>query len=593
MVLDDDDGPGPLLPDLPVLPDLPGRLAAESPGWVNRVDVVVVGSGIAGLTAALECRELGSVMIVTKDVIASGSTNWAQGGIASVQAEGDTVEQHVTDTLVAGAGLCIEEAVRVLVSEGPDEVAKLIARGAEFDRDATGELELTREGGHHRNRIAHAGGDATGAEIERALIAAVRSDRGIEIVEQALVLDLIPAEVAPGEPAAVAGVTLHVLGEGSREGVGAVHARAVILATGGIGQIYAATTNPPVSTGDGVAAAFRAGARLRDIEFIQFHPTVLYLGPGARGQLPLVSEAVRGEGGHLLNAAGERFMVGQHELAELAPRDVVAKAIMREMAAEGSDHVYVDGRMLGEETWRVRFPTILHSCRRAGIDPAVDLIPVSPACHYFCGGIETDLDGATSLAGLYACGEVASSGVHGANRLASNSLLEGLVFARRIAARLAADQPPFRSAGVDARRPALIDRKVVRPMQKAMSRDAGGLRSAAGLDRCAAELTRLTANGSTRPGLAAWEATNLLTVATAVVVAARTREESRGAHWRDDFGDRREEWLGHQLLELTRDPDGETRLRRRFVPVGTSGATLSGATLSGASRSGATGRAAR
>ncbi|HET9649099.1 MAG TPA: L-aspartate oxidase [Microlunatus sp.] len=571
MVLDDvtEAAPsGPAMPDLPPLPDLPGRLAAEAPGWVNTVDVVVVGSGIAGLTAALECRELGTVLIVTKDVIASGSTNWAQGGIASVQAEGDTVEQHVTDTLVAGAGLCIEEAVRVLVSEGPDEVAKLIARGAEFDRDAAGELALTREGGHLRHRIAHAGGDATGAEIERALIAAVRADRGIEIVEQALVLDLIPAEVGPGERPAVAGVTLHVLGRGTREGVGAVHARAIILATGGIGQIYAATTNPPVSTGDGIAAAFRAGARLRDIEFIQFHPTVLYLGPGARGQLPLVSEAVRGEGGHLLNSRGERFMVGQHELAELGPRDVVAKAIMREMAIEGTDHVYVDGRMLGEETWRVRFPTILHSCRRAGIDPVVDLIPVSPACHYFCGGIETDLDGATTLDGLYACGEVASSGVHGANRLASNSLLEGLVFARRIAARLIAERPPFRPAAVDPRRPGLIDRSVVPAMQKSMSRDAGGLRDARGLDRCAGDLTRLARQSTAVPGVASWEATNLLTVATAVVVAARTREESRGAHWRDDMEGRRDAWLGHLLLELVAGGDGEPRLRRSFVPVG-------------------------
>ena len=385
--------PAPAFPELPRLPALPQRLAAEPPGWMSEADVVVVGSGIAGLTAALECRPLGRIIVVTKDEVSAGSTHWAQGGIASVQAKGDTVEQHVTDTLVAGAGLCIEQAVRVLVSEGPDEVAKLIARGAEFDRDASGALALTREGGHLRHRIAHAGGDATGAEIERALVNAVTADDGIEIIEHALVLDLIPAEVGPGEPPGVAGVTLHVLGEGTRGGIGAVHARAVVLATGGIGQIYAVTTNPPVSTGDGVAAALRAGARLRDIEFIQFHPTVLYLGPGARGQLPLVSEAVRGEGGLLVNGRGERFMIGQHELAELAPRDVVAKAIMKEMAKEGSDHVWVDGRALGGETWRVRFPTILHSCRRAGINPATDLIPVAPACHYFCGGIETDLDG--------------------------------------------------------------------------------------------------------------------------------------------------------------------------------------------------------
>jgi L-aspartate oxidase len=528
---------------------LPQRLAAERPGWIREVDIVVIGSGIAGLTAALECRDLGTIMVVTKDEVSAGSTHWAQGGIAWVQAEGDTVQQHIDDTLVAGAGLCIEDAVRVLVTEGPDEVAKLINRGAEFDRDLAGRLELTREGGHMRDRIAHAGGDATGAEIERALIAAVTADRGIEIVEHALVLDLIPAEVGPGEQPAVAGVTLHVLGEGTRGGVGAVHARAVVLATGGIGQIYAVTTNPPVSTGDGVAAALRAGARLRDIEFIQFHPTVLYLGAGARGQLPLVSEAVRGEGGLLVNARGERFMVGKHQLAELAPRDVVAKQIMKEMAADGVDHVYVDGRMLAEETWRVRFPTIWHSCRRAGINPATDLIPVAPACHYFCGGVQTDLDGATNLAGLYACGEVASSGVHGANRLASNSLLEGLVFARRIAVDLQRKQQIRRSPAQDHREPGLIDRSVVPAMQQAMSRDAGGLRDAAGLDRCARELVRLGGRSGAESGLESWEATNLMTVATAIVASARLREESRGAHWRDDFEGRREPWHGHLIVE--------------------------------------------
>jgi L-aspartate oxidase len=550
-------------PPLPPLPVLPQRLAAERPGWIREVDIVVIGSGIAGLTAALECRDLGTIMVVTKDEVSAGSTHWAQGGIAWVQAEGDTVQQHIDDTLVAGAGLCIEDAVRVLVTEGPDEVAKLINRGAEFDRDLAGRLELTREGGHMRNRIAHAGGDATGAEIERALIAAVTADRGIEIVEHALVLDLIPAEVGPGEQPAVAGVTLHVLGEGTRGGVGAVHAHAVVLATGGIGQIYAVTTNPPVSTGDGVAAALRAGARLRDIEFIQFHPTVLYLGAGARGQLPLVSEAVRGEGGLLVNSRGERFMVGKHQLAELAPRDVVAKQIMREMAADGVDHVYVDGRMLAEETWRVRFPTIWHSCRRAGINPATDLIPVAPACHYFCGGVQTDLDGATNLAGLYACGEVASSGVHGANRLASNSLLEGLVFARRIAVDLQRRQQIRRRPAQDHREPGLIDRSVVPAMQQAMSRDAGGLRDAAGLDRCARELVGLGGRSGAESGLESWEATNLMTVATAIVASARLREESRGAHWRDDFEGRREPWHGHLIVEH----DVRGGLRHDFAPA--------------------------
>ena len=549
------------LPPLPSSGQVPGRLRAEPPGWVREVDVLVIGSGIAGLTAALECRDLGRVMVVTKDELAAGSTHWAQGGIASVQAVGDTVDEHVEDTLVAGAGLCIEEAVRVLVSEGPDEVAKLIARGAEFDRDPAGALALTREGGHHRNRIAHAGGDATGAEIERALVSAVTADPAIELVSHAVVLDLLPAVSRPGAAPAVAGITLHVLGEGTRGGVGAVRARAVILATGGIGQVYAVTTNPPVSTGDGVAVALRAGARLRDVEFIQFHPTVLYLGSGVRGQLPLVSEAVRGEGGHLLNGSGERFMVGQHPLAELAPRDVVAKGIMREMGKEGSDHVYVDGRMLGEEIWRVRFPTILQSCRRAGIDPVVDLIPVAPASHYFCGGIETDLNGATTLAGLYACGEAASSGVHGANRLASNSLLEGLVFARRIAAALHSDLPPLREVAPDARPAGLLSPSVVPRLQRAMSRYCGGLRHASGLEAAAAELSQLLPDDGADPGVVSWEATNLVTVADAIVASAWLRQESRGCHWRSDFEERRDDWHAHLV---TWSEGG--RLRHTAVP---------------------------
>jgi L-aspartate oxidase len=300
---------------------------------------------------------------------------------------------------------------------------------------------------------------------------------------------------------------------------------------------------------------------LRDIEFIQFHPTVLYLGLGARGQLPLVSEAVRGEGGLLVNSSGQRFMVGQHELAELAPRDVVAKAIMKEMAREGTDNVWVDGRSLGAETWRVRFPTILDSCRQAGINPVTDLIPVAPACHYFCGGVQTDIDGATNLVGLYACGEVASSGVHGANRLASNSLLEGLVFARRIAARLTEDLPPCRQPATDDRAPGLIDRAVIPRMQQVMSRYVGGLRDAAGLEQGLRTLSRLAGQNGAEPGLETWEATNLMTVATAVAASARLREESRGAHWRDDFAERRDVWLGHLLAE--RDPDGG--LRHHFV----------------------------
>lgn len=291
------------------------RLHAPAPGWSVDADVVVVGSGVAGLTAALRCAAAGRrTVVVTKARLDDGSTRWAQGGIAAALGEGDTPEQHLDDTLVAGAGLCDEAAVRLLVTEGPDAVRRLMATGAVFDTSAeTGEIELTREGGHHRRRIAHAGGDATGAEISRALVEAVQA-AGIRTVENALVLDLL--QDARGR---TAGVTLHVMGEGQHDGVGAVHAPAVILATGGMGQVFSATTNPSVSTGDGVALALRAGAEVSDLEFVQFHPTVLFLGPDAEGQQPLVSEAVRGEGAHLVDADGVRFMVGQHELAELAP----------------------------------------------------------------------------------------------------------------------------------------------------------------------------------------------------------------------------------------------------------------------------------
>ncbi|MFI9629986.1 L-aspartate oxidase [Streptomyces sp. NPDC052042] len=405
------------------------RLTAPAPGWSIDADVVVVGSGVAGLTAALRCAAAGlATVVVTKARLDDGSTRWAQGGIAAALGEGDSPEQHLDDTLVAGAGLCDEDAVRVLVTEGADAVRRLIGTGARFDTTDGGDIALTREGGHHRNRIAHAGGDATGAEISRALVAAVR-EAALRTIENALVLDLLTD--ADGR---TAGVTLHVMGEGRHDGVGAVHAPAVVLATGGMGQVFSATTNPAVSTGDGVALALRAGAEVSDLEFVQFHPTVLYLGADSEGQQPLVSEAVRGEGAHLVDASGTRFMAGQHELAELAPRDIVAKAITRRMESHGTEHMYLDARHFGAAMWERRFPTILAACRAHGIDPVTEPIPVAPAAHYASGGVRTDLRGRTTVPGLYACGEVACTGVHGANRLASNSLLEGLVFAERIAA---------------------------------------------------------------------------------------------------------------------------------------------------------------
>ncbi|MEP6798729.1 MAG: FAD-dependent oxidoreductase, partial [Lapillicoccus sp.] len=322
---------------------VPRWLSAQEPGWTRTADVIVVGSGIAGLTAALRLREqVDSVLLVTKTVLNEGSTMWAQGGIAAAMDPGDSPEEHLHDTLVAGVGICDVDAVTALVNEGPTRVRELVALGAEFDRGPGGEILLTREGGHHRDRIAHAGGDATGKEISRALIAAldrVVSDPGIHVIEHALVVDLLQ-----DEEGRVCGATLHVIGEGQVDGIGAAYARAVVLATGGLGQIYSATTNPSVSTGDGMAVALRAGAVMADVEFVQFHPTVLWLGEGAGGQQPLISEAVRGEGAFLVDGQGTRFMQGVHEMADLAPRDVVARAIVARMRETGTDHVYLDAR---------------------------------------------------------------------------------------------------------------------------------------------------------------------------------------------------------------------------------------------------------
>ncbi|MFJ1753015.1 L-aspartate oxidase [Kitasatospora sp. NPDC088134] len=533
------------------------RLTAPAPGWTTSTDVVVVGSGVAGLTVALNVRKAGlRAMVVTKAVLDEGSTRWAQGGIAAALGEGDTPEQHLQDTLVAGAGLCDEEAVRVLVTDGPDAVRRLIEVGAEFDLDEDGEIVLTREGGHHRRRIAHAGGDATGAEIERALVAAVEADPGLELIEHALVLDLLTD--AEGH---AAGVTLHVMGEGQRDGVGAILARAVVLASGGMGQVFSATTNPAVSTGDGVALALRAGAEVTDLEFVQFHPTVLFLGPDALGQQPLVSEAVRGEGAHLVDADGVRFMVGQHELAELAPRDIVAKAIIRRMQEQGAQHMYLDGRHFGAEMWEHRFPTILAACRAHGIDPVTEPIPVYPAAHHASGGVRTDhLHGRTTVPGLYACGEVACTGVHGANRLASNSLLEGLVFAERIAADLAAlaaaGRLPARTVNTDAATAAtpvpLLAAGTRGAIQQLMSAGAGVIRSAASLAATGKGLAGLTdAAAPASPSVETWEATNLHQVATALTAAAALREETRGCHWREDFPDRDDaHWRRHIVHPL-------------------------------------------
>ncbi|MFL6160209.1 MAG: L-aspartate oxidase [Marmoricola sp.] len=520
---------------------VPERLAAGEPGWSRTADVVVIGTGVAGLTAALRLRgQVGKILVVTKDVLSAGSTQWAQGGIAAALGPGDTPHEHEVDTLVAGAGACDLEAVRVLVNEGPDAVRELIALGANFDHSDGGELSLTREGGHHRDRIAHAGGDATGAEIQRALVAAIEAAEEIEVIQHALAVDLqLDAD------GAVCGLTLHVMGEGQRDGVGQVRCRAVVLASGGLGQVFSQTTNPGVSTGDGMALALRAGAVLRDLEFVQFHPTVMYLGPDSTGQQPLISEAVRGEGAFLVDSAGNRFMQGVHELADLAPRDVVAKAITRKMQEEGRPHMWLDARHLGREFWEKRFPTILATARSHGIDPVTELIPVAPACHYASGGVATDLWGRSNLPGLYATGEVACSGVHGANRLASNSLLEGLVFSRRIAQVLPGELRSQGEPAPDPRTPGVVAGKVRGEMQATMTERVGVLRTAAGL-AVATEVLADLARTEGEEGTASWETTNLVSISAALAAAAALREETRGTHWREDFGDRDDaDFAGH------------------------------------------------
>jgi len=529
------------------------KLLTGSPGWSTSADVIVIGSGVAGLTTALNLRSHGlSVLLVTKARIDAGSTKWAQGGIAAALGPGDTPDQHKKDTLAAGAGLCDINAVDVLVSEGPEAVRKLIAHGAVFDKSETGEIALTREGGHLRNRILHAGGDATGAEVSRALLAAVKSDTGIEIIEHALVIDALKSSSGR-----VCGVTLHVIGAGSRDGVGRALARAVVVATGGLGQVYSQTTNPAVSTGDGVALALRAGAKVGDVEFVQFHPTVLWRDLANRGQQPLISEALRGEGAVLLNHKNEQFMIGKHPQADLAPRDVVAKEIFNQMQLSGQPHVWLDATKIND--FENRFPTIYASCIANGIDPTKEKIPVAPASHYASGGVLVDLNGQSSIPGLYICGESACTGAHGANRLASNSLLEGLVFGARIAATLAKELPPQQEP-IEDKKTMLLDPKILLPLQISMSEGAGVMRSDSSLRKTMQTLEELSKLTSTEPRIEAWEASNLHLLATAIVKSALTRTESRGSHWRSDYPQSSDKWLGRVIEEIDIDGNWQTHV---------------------------------
>ncbi|MEO6126382.1 MAG: L-aspartate oxidase [Ilumatobacteraceae bacterium] len=539
---------------------LPLQLHAPEVSWQRDVDVVVLGSGAAGLAAAIAARPVRSVLIVTKDTLDAGSTAWAQGGLAGVLDPTDSLENHVHDTLEAGAGLCDENAVRTLVAEAPKAIRYLIKLGAAFDPGHDGDgPALTMEGGHSHRRIVHAGGDQSGAEVQRTLDQSAIAG-GVEVLSHAFALDLVMGSNSGGQRQA-AGVRIAITDiDGNVESVGVVTARAVVIATGGYGQVFASTSNPPAVTGDGLALALRAGMPARDIEFVQFHPTVLWRGPGATGQQALISEAVRGEGAILYDAAGERVMLGVHPLQDLAPRDVVAAAISARMAlgaAGVDDHVYLDATHLGERFYE-RFPSITASCKAAGIDPARDRIPVAPAAHYVCGGLRADLDGATELAGLYAVGEVACTGVHGANRLASNSLTEGVVAGTRVGRELAWELPELVTPEqLDADGGArLLSPDSRAALRSTMSRHVGVMRRPEGLEAAADALADLAASTSrdVMPSRPAFEATNLLTVAAAVVEAARARTESRGCHRRTDFVEPRPIWLTHLTERL--DPVG-------------------------------------
>ncbi|GAA2756637.1 L-aspartate oxidase [Actinopolymorpha rutila] len=540
--------------------------------WEAAADLVVVGTGVAGLSAALEAVRAGlRVVVVTKAEADAGNTRWAQGGVAVVlpgeHEPGDSVHRHVDDTLVAGAGLCDPAAVATILAEGPDAVARLRAGGAVFDPagddqpDRRGRLALAREGGHTAFRVVHAGGDATGAEVERALLAGVRNQR-LTLLERH-----VAARVVRTEAGAVAG--LLVLADDGVAGI--LRAPAVLLATGGLGQLYEATTNPDVATADGIALALRAGASVADLEFVQFHPTVLYPGRGATGSRPLVTEAVRGEGAVLIDAAGERVMEGVHPLGDLAPRDVVSAAIIRRLAEVPGgvdDHVFLDATHLRAEVFRTRFPTVYAACRAIGVHPASEPIPVAPSAHFGCGGVVTSVDGRTAVPGLYAAGEVARTGLHGANRLASNSLLEGLVTGRRTARAVVADL----SAGKAARQSAgrlgdegdgadvLTAEPVAdRPgLQQLMSRHAAIGRDQAGLAIVAKSLDAM-ASRTLPAGRADVEDAALHLAARALVLAASTRTESRGCHVRHDHPVRDDQrWRRSLVVGL--DESGEPTL---------------------------------
>ena len=573
---------------VPALRGLP-RVAAS---WRRDADVVIIGSGAAGITTALTAAARGlAVLMITKD-LTGGASPLAQGGLAAATGAGDAPEAHARDTKIAGAGLCDDAPVAELATGAPAAIDWLVSEGARLER-----RDLRLEGGHSHRRIVHSGNDASGAEVHRALLAALLAaqDAGrVEILDQAIALDLGRILPAGADPAGVAGVLTARTGAGGALEPGIITARAVVIAAGGLGQAFATTSNPAGATGDGIAIAARAGAVLRDLEFVQFHPTVLWHEDGA-GQRPLITEALRGAGAVLRDSGGRPVMAGRHPRGDLAPRDVVAAAMHEVMARQGAGHLWLDATALGRHVVEDGFPTVTAACRRQGVDPVTGLIPVAPGAHYSCGGIAAGLDGRTSIPGLYAVGEAASTGVHGANRLASNSLVEAVIMGRAAARSIVAGQQGWGAgdegegglwgeglwgeglwgeglwgagggsgAGDAGAGGAAAGRRA--GLAAAMSRYAGVVRDRDGLR----ELLRVAADpgGAAREGLAGGggehvqgegvdrdlvETTNLHVVSVLIAAGAMARTESRGCHRRRDFP---QAWpqARHTLLRWT--PDG-------------------------------------
>ena len=515
-------------------------------------DVVIVGTGVAGLRAAIEASQQNDVIVLAKESIDLSNTSWAQGGIAAVMNAKDSVNAHIQDTLEAGAGLCETSAVRALVEEGPVEIQQLLKWGMRVDRDESGQPALGLEGGHHCHRIIHSDGDATGVELARCLVEKVRKQSRVRVFDRCFAIDIL-LDQRKGQRRAAGVLTWH-----PRHGLQIIWAKATVLASGGCGQIFRETSNPKVATGDGVSMAWRAGATVTDLEFMQFHPTTLYVAGAPRH---LISEAVRGEGATLVDRDGLSIMRDLHELGDLAPRDVVSRAIVKHLAKSGESHAWLDARCMGSTGFSKRFPGLSRMLAGFGLDGGRNLIPVPPAAHYSIGGVETDLYGRTNVPALYACGECAATGVHGANRIASNSLLEGLVFGRRVAQAIDLD-------ALAAAMPVPLTHEVERPERGELDLAdvRSSLRSAmwrnVGIERSSTKLSDMLemfafwgryAFDSVFDEPMGWETQNMLTSARLMVLAALARNESRGTHTRLDRPTTDVELEGHFTWNIKRE----------------------------------------